>query len=328
LFVGVGIIKLLEVNLLDTIVDFAHDSSSFLCLGNVELLTDFTGDLSGGLHDFAETFLEVSPEVKVLEILRLLVELLEVSLLDTVVDLTEDISSLRSHLSVLRVASHSRSNTTSDLSSGLHDHAESLLEVAPEVEVLKISIIKILEVNLLDTVVDFAHNAGGFLCLGNVELFANLTSDLGSRLHNFAKTILEIVPEVKILHLRLSIVSVHLVELLVHVLKVSALVDILSNSIPAIGWLLRSSLLNGLCLLLLRLLLLFRLSWSSGSLFLLLLRSGLLWLILLMSPVFKFLSVITNLTGNILNGVSNLTNNWLGFLNKFIYFTRDLFDIS
>ena len=68
-------------------------------------------------------------------------KILEVSILNTVVDGTEDIAGLSSHLSVLRVRSHGVSNSSSNLSSGSHDRAESSLEVAPEVEVLELHLL-------------------------------------------------------------------------------------------------------------------------------------------------------------------------------------------
>jgi hypothetical protein len=200
----------LEVSVLDTVVDLTKDVSSLR--GHLTVLrvashsrSNTTSDLSGGFHDHAETFLEVSPEIKVLEVLGLLVELLELSALDTIVDSIEDISSLRSHLTVLRVASHGRSNTTSNLSSGFHDHAKTSLEVIPEAELLEL---KPFAGDHADTLVESTEDASSGGDLGLTGDLANSAEDGSSRLHNHTETLFEALgeaaPEVELLESHLS----------------------------------------------------------------------------------------------------------------------------
>ena len=209
-------IKVLEVNTLNTAVNTICNLSKLI--GHLSILGvrahsvgDTSGDLSSGLHDHAESLLEVVPEIKVLQVLGMLSgKVLEVETLNTVVNTIGDLTKLVSHLTILRVGAHGVSDTSSDLSSRLHDHTETLLEVVPEVEVLQTRLgSKILEVGVLNSTVDSISNLTelvSHLTILRVGAHgvSNTSGDLSSRLHDHAESSLEVVPEVEVLQLRLS----------------------------------------------------------------------------------------------------------------------------
>ena len=140
------ILELARDELLNCVVGSAHDGAD-------------SGNERCGLSDSTEANLEslaeIIPEAKFLELSflpcghifvgrsgnpsrRELLEIVELSVLDTVVDGSRHLSELVGHLSVFRVRAHGVGNTAGNLGCGTHDGAESSLEVIPETELLKL----------------------------------------------------------------------------------------------------------------------------------------------------------------------------------------------
>ena len=123
------------------------------------------------------------------------------------------LSELASHLTVLGVLAHAVSDSTSNLSGGLHDHIEASLEIVPEVELLKLELL--LSGDGVDTFVEGTKDTSSGGDFGLASDLADGGEDGSSRLHDHAESLLEafaeVTPEGEILELR-WVLSLELLE--------------------------------------------------------------------------------------------------------------------